>query len=86
LSRAAFLDAACAGDAELRREVESLLRADHSDDRLLESSALKHARTTCPFYGERALPAVPNVRRSPGLRSALSFGPAARSVLWRASD
>src|SRR4029453_14878599 len=43
LSRVAFLDVACGGDAELRREVESLLSAHHSDDRLLESGALKHA-------------------------------------------
>ena len=42
-ARAAYLKAACAGDAGLRRDVESMLGAHHSDNRFLESSALKHA-------------------------------------------
>jgi eukaryotic-like serine/threonine-protein kinase len=43
--RSAFLDDACAGDAELRREVESLL-AHRPDDRSWESGALKEAART----------------------------------------
>ena len=35
-SRDSFLDQACAGDAELRRRVENLLRADDCDEQFLE--------------------------------------------------
>ena len=38
-SRAAFLDGACAGDAELRREVDSLLAAHQASDTFLENPA-----------------------------------------------
>jgi len=38
--RAAFLDAACAGDAELRREVETLLAADDPEDNFLAQPLL----------------------------------------------
>jgi hypothetical protein len=41
--RAAFLQEACAGDEELRREVESLLGYEQQGDGLLESSALETA-------------------------------------------
>jgi hypothetical protein len=41
-TRQAFLDRMCADDAELRREVESLLGAHQPDGGLLVSSALKH--------------------------------------------
>ena len=37
--RAAFVDAACQGDEELRREVESLLAAGHEDDGRFDSPA-----------------------------------------------
>ena len=36
--RAAFLDEACAGDADLRRDVEVLLRADASPDPMLDAT------------------------------------------------
>ena len=49
-ARSAFLDEACAGDAELRREVESLLDAHKPDDRFLESPALDG---DCPRTGRR---------------------------------
>jgi serine/threonine protein kinase/dipeptidyl aminopeptidase/acylaminoacyl peptidase len=39
-ARPAFLAEACAGDVELRREVESLLEAHRPQDRFLESGAL----------------------------------------------
>ena len=38
--RAAYLDRACAGNAELRREVEALLRSHKAPPQLLESQAL----------------------------------------------
>src|SRR5262245_57746797 len=41
--RAAFLVGACGDDEDLRREVESLLAADHDGDGLLAESALKVA-------------------------------------------
>jgi eukaryotic-like serine/threonine-protein kinase len=41
--RRAFLDEACAGDEELRREVESLLQFDSRGDRFIEQPALEVA-------------------------------------------
>src|SRR6266850_1777758 len=41
--RGAFLDQACAGDGELRREVESLLKFDRRGDRFIEEPALEVA-------------------------------------------
>ena len=41
--RAAFLEEACAGDEELRREVESLLRFDSRGDRFIEEPAVEVA-------------------------------------------
>src|SRR5262245_58507429 len=38
-----FLEQACGGDAELLREIESLLASREHDDSLLESPVLKHA-------------------------------------------
>ena len=41
--RASFLDEACAGDVELRREVESLLDADEREDSFLDAPAYEAA-------------------------------------------
>ena len=41
--RAAFLEAACEGDAELRREVESLLAQQATDDGILDAGAMTAA-------------------------------------------
>ena len=41
--RAAFLAEACAGDADLRREVEELLRYDDEPGSLLQGNALEVA-------------------------------------------
>src|SRR3954451_10825101 len=41
--RAAFLDAACAGDAELRRRVEALLAAHERPESLLDRAAIAPA-------------------------------------------
>src|SRR4029453_4367205 len=42
-ARRAFLDEACAGDAELRRQVESLLRADDHAESFLDTPAMNLA-------------------------------------------
>jgi len=42
--RQAFLQQACAGDEELRREVESLLKFDSRRDRFIEEPALEVER------------------------------------------
>src|SRR6202158_1710124 len=52
--RSAFLDEACQGDQDLRREVESLLRQDVSQEGVLERVA-GDARLWSP--AERRLPA-----------------------------
>src|SRR3954451_11288610 len=57
--RAAFLDAACAGDAELRRRVEALLAAHERPESLLdrpalapgEGGTLPHPPVTAPAEG-----------------------------------
>ena len=41
--RAAYLDFACGGEAELRREVESVIEYQEKAGRSLEEPALKHA-------------------------------------------
>jgi hypothetical protein len=41
--RVAFLDEACAGDDELRREVESLISYQRQASKFLEEPAFKHA-------------------------------------------
>jgi hypothetical protein len=45
--RAEFLSRVCAGDGELRRQVESLLANDESKDDVLEA-AVANAVTTAP--------------------------------------
>lgn len=44
--RGAVLDAQCAGDTELRRQVEALLRADRAAGRFLESTIALAAALT----------------------------------------
>jgi hypothetical protein len=52
-ARERFVDRACAGDAELRHEVGSLLRGVHEVDRFLEDLA---ARSGIPFAGRDDAP------------------------------
>jgi tetratricopeptide (TPR) repeat protein/tRNA A-37 threonylcarbamoyl transferase component Bud32 len=54
-SRPAFLDQACAGDLELRREVDSLLAAHDSGDRFLEIPAAALAADALVEPGSRPL-------------------------------
>src|SRR5688572_24211363 len=49
--RAAFLDAACAGDAELRRRVEALLRAHDDTGSMLDRPAVDLEATLPPRPG-----------------------------------
>jgi len=44
--RAAFLDRECAGDDDLRREVESLLESDNDAESFMESPAVEDAANT----------------------------------------
>jgi serine/threonine protein kinase len=82
LTRAAFLDRMCAGDAELRREVESLLGAHHAGDKVLESDALKQAARD--LAGDMP-------RLSPGQRLGAyelieQIGTGGMGEVWRALD
>jgi serine/threonine-protein kinase len=54
--RASFLAAACAGDEELRREVESMLAWDERAGRFLESAAVKMMEA-CTESEPRSMPA-----------------------------
>src|SRR5829696_5304123 len=58
--RAAYLDRACAGDAELRRRVEAMLRAHDRPDPLLDRPAAEHLAAADPdsldFLGPPARP------------------------------
>jgi eukaryotic-like serine/threonine-protein kinase len=62
--RAAFLSDACAGDAALRREVESLLDRHGAGDSLFERPALAHA----------GLPAGPAPGSGPGWSAGMMIG------------
>src|SRR5262245_61827916 len=53
--RAAFLTEACAGDEELRREVESLLAASHSGDHALTHGAVTAAAALVSDIGQSVL-------------------------------
>jgi serine/threonine protein kinase len=61
--RAAFLDEACAGDAELRGRVEALLRAHHKSESSLDESAVEPPSTGQFRPRPSALnpPAIPEV-------------------------
>ncbi len=50
--RPAFLDKACAGDEELRREVDSLLAAHQRADKFIESPAMEHAARSAAARGD----------------------------------
>src|SRR5262245_33187149 len=54
--RAAYLDAACAGNAQLRRDLEALLHAHDSDPGFLEEPLLSEAKLAAERAAERAQP------------------------------
>ena len=53
--RAAFLDQACAGDEELRREVESLLQFETRGDHFIEEPAVQVAPKMIPHEKPESL-------------------------------
>jgi serine/threonine protein kinase/tetratricopeptide (TPR) repeat protein len=69
VERAAFLDEACADDADLRRRVEALLQAHDQPDRLLDRPAAEHLggeRTVVPgAAGEVVSTVVPRAAGEP---------------------
>ena len=50
--RAAFVAESCEGDAELRRELESLLSAGHEDDGRFDSPAWDGAAVAIPCWSK----------------------------------
>ena len=53
--RAAFLDAACAGDAAIRRDVESLLAYEDKAKSFLEAPAMDVAAKSLPIASDTRL-------------------------------
>ena len=69
-ARGEYLDRECAGDAELRREVEEMIAADASDAALLEDAPGSLLRALADAaYDEAAAPSVA------GRRQSASWGP-----------
>ncbi len=84
-ARDVFLDEACAGDAELRREVAGLLACDVSNDSFIQSPAIEmagHQRRHPTRHGQaqieefnHALNLTPALRRLQRLRKLNSAKP-----------
>ena len=68
--RAGFLDQACAGRGQLRREVESLLEAHGRAGSFIEAPALEIAAQLLAAGG-LLVGSVPTVRRAPTVRRML---------------
>jgi predicted Ser/Thr protein kinase len=79
---AAFLDAACAGDAELRREVEEMLRFDQQPTDFIEG-AVREAAAGLGVAEATPTEGLPAAGRAPARRGRR---PAAESSSARASD
>ena len=72
--RAAFLDQACAGDAELRQEVESLLQFDTRGDHFIEKAAVEVAAKMIAHEGTYVQMMTPTGKPSPLFRVKISSG------------
>jgi len=66
--RQEFLDAACRGDANLRRELESLLALEHQAGSFLEKPALEDATVTLAMHPGPTVRALPDCVPSRGGR------------------
>src|SRR6516165_10162105 len=67
--RAAYLDQACGGDAELRRRVEALLQAHHAAGSFLDHPAVEAATSEDVSLGRRIDPGdLPPPSEGPGSR------------------
>ena len=81
-SRPAFIDHACAGDAELRQEVMSLLKAHQTDGRFLESNALEVTARSLA----NGMPALASGRRLGGFELVSLLGAGGMGEVWKAKD
>jgi serine/threonine protein kinase/Tol biopolymer transport system component len=81
-SKAGFLDDACAGDEELRREVVSLLEANKPESQFMESPALELAARA--LAGDEAQPGRGKRLGSYELIALLGAG--GMGEIWRATD
>ena len=80
-ARAAFLAEACAGDDELRREVESLLEAYSQNDTFLSTPAIDIAARHLAADRQSSLNDSVRIRSSPSSVSA-----AGAKSTWRATN
>jgi tetratricopeptide (TPR) repeat protein/tRNA A-37 threonylcarbamoyl transferase component Bud32/TolB-like protein len=81
--RAAFLDTACAGDAELRADVDRLLRAGEESEHFLEQPAHEFAAPILASLADDLAPAAPGERIGP-YRIVEEAGRGGMAVVFRA--